>query len=71
MISPELEARFLRPIELKDNLDSSWSDKQHAWIKQDGAFAYVTVVEEGDNDEVVVEGSDGLVTCPPSRHECF
>lgn len=61
MISPELEARFLRPTEIKEHHESTWNDKQHGWIRHDSTFALVTVVEEADNDTVILEHHDGSV----------
>lgn len=60
MLSPEIEGRYLRPISLKDRLESSWNDNQHVWVPRDGGFIKATIIERGDK-EIVVEFHDRTV----------
>lgn len=54
MIAPEVESRYLRPAVLKDRLESSWRDGQHAWLRQpDSSYQLVSLVGEQPGEEAL------------------
>ena len=64
MLSSEIEGRYLRPVSLKDRLESSWNDNQHVWVSRDGGFVKATIIERREK-EIVVEFHDHTVIHNP------
>lgn len=70
MPTPEVETRFLRPAALKDNLDSSWNDTQHAWIpSKEHGYVFVSILGKAEEGQkILVEFPDRTVTQALSHH---
>lgn len=63
MIPTEVQERYLRPRDLKENLESSWSDTQHVWLQdKERGFVLVKIIEKTEDARgYVVELPDHTV----------